>query len=131
MPKFDVVIDSPKHFNVKDGIVRAIIRSKYTYGKLVKGRAIVMAKPTNYFAWSTRRESDLIAKTIPIDGKGTVEFTIGEELHVTTDEFKRSVSYVITAVVIEDLTGNLNAFSFEMKTKCKYYCNNKIDFCKM
>lgn len=105
LPKFEVKIDSPEHFNVKDGKVRAIVRSKYTYGKLVKGYATITVKPTNYLAWSTRRESDSIAKTVIVDGKGTVEFDIADDFHIPIDEFKRSTSYALTAVVVEDLTG--------------------------
>ncbi|XP_031620960.1 CD109 antigen-like [Contarinia nasturtii] len=105
LPKFDVKIDSSEHFNVKDGKIRAIIRSKYTYGKLVKGRAIVTVKPTSYLAWSTRRETDTVAKTIPIDGKGTIELDITDDLHIQPDEFKRSTTYALSAVVVEELTG--------------------------
>lgn len=105
LPKFDVKIDSSEHFNVKDGKVRAIIRSKYTYGKLVKGRATVTVKPTSYLAWSTRSETDTVAKTIPIDGKGTIEFDITDDLHIQPDEFKRSTTYALSVVVVEELTG--------------------------
>lgn len=105
LPKFDVSIDSPEHFNLKDGKVRAIIRSKYTYGKLVKGEAIVSVMPTSYFAWSARPTGDAIIKKIKIDGKGTVEFDILEDLQTQSDEFKRSINYALTAVVIEELTG--------------------------
>lgn len=107
LPKFDVKIDSSEHFNVKDGKVRAIIRSKYTYGKLVKGRATITVKPMNYLAWSTRRETDTVAKTIAIDGKGTVEFDITDDLHIQPDEFKRSTTYALSVVVVEELTGML------------------------
>lgn len=105
LPKFDVKIDSSNHFNVKDGKVRAIIRSKYTFGKLVKGRATVTVKPTSYLAWSTRRETDAIAKTIQIDGKGTIEFDITDDLHIKPDEFKRSTTFALSVVVVEHLTG--------------------------
>lgn len=105
LPKFDVKIDSPDHFNVKDGKVRAIIRAKYTFGKLLKGRATITVKPTSYLAWSTRRETDTIAKTIPIDGKGTIDFDITDDLHIQPDEFKRSTSYALSAVVVEEFTG--------------------------
>lgn len=105
LPKFDITIDSSEHFNIKDGKVRAIIRSKYTYGKLVKGRAIVSMKPTNYLAWSSLRDTDTIAKTVDINGKGTVEFLISDDLHIPSDEYRRSISYALTATVIEDLTG--------------------------
>lgn len=105
LPKFDVKIDSSDDFNVKDTKVRAIIRAKYTYGKLVKGRATITVKPSNYVAWSTHREADTIAKTIPIDGKGTIEFDITDDMHIQPDEFKRSRSYAMSVVVVEHLTG--------------------------
>lgn len=107
LPKFDVTIDSSDHFNIKDGKVRAIIRSKYTYGKLVKGRAIVSMRPTNFLAWSSLRETDSITKTITIDGKGTVEFHISDDLHIPTDEYRRSISYALSATVIDELTGDM------------------------
>lgn len=110
LPKFDVTIDSSEHFSVKDGKVRAIIRSKYTYGKLVKGRAVVTMRPTNYLAWSSLRETESIAKTITIDGKGTVEFHIADDLHISGDEYRRSISYALTATVIDDLTGDMPFF---------------------
>lgn len=110
LPKFNVDIQSSDHFNVKDSKVRAIIRAKYTYGKLVKGRATVTVKPTNYLAWSTRRETDTIAKTISIDGKGSIEFDIIDDFHIQPDEFKRSTTYSISAVVVEQLTGTFNFF---------------------
>lgn len=113
LPKFDVKIDSSNHFNVKDGKIRAIIRSKYTYGKLVKGRATVTVKPTSYLAWSTRRETDTIAKTIQIDGKGTIEFDITDDLHIQPDEFKRSTTYALSVVVVEHLTGMRLSILFE------------------
>lgn len=113
-------IDSSNHFNVKEGKVRAIIRSKYTYGKLVKGRATVTVKPTSYLAWSTRRETDTITKTIPIDGKGTIEFDITDDLHIQPDEYKRTTTYALSVVVVEDLTGIF--VSFERHTS---RCNNR------
>lgn len=114
MPNFEVKIDSSDHFNVKDGKVRAIVRAKYTYGKLVKGRAIVTIKPTSYLGWSTRRDSDAIAKSIKVDGKGAIEFDILDDLQIQSDEFKRSTSYAVTAVVVEDLTGNAVLTSFKV-----------------
>lgn len=124
LPKFDVKIDSSDHFNVKDGKVRAIIRSKYTYGQLVKGRATITVKPTSYLAWSTRRDTDTIAKTIPIDGKGTIEFDITDDLHIQSDEFKRSTAYALSVVVVEDLTGKTKFFLKKPKKKNK---QNKRD----
>lgn len=103
MPKFAVSIDAADHYSVKDGKVRAIIRSKYTYGELVRGRAIVLMRPTNY--WSALRGTDTIAKLIEINGKGVVEFHITDDLQIAIDESKRSMSYTLTATVIDSLTG--------------------------
>lgn len=106
MPKFVVSIDTADHHSVKDGKVRAIIRSKYTYGELVRGRAIVNMRPTNYLAWSSIRGTDTVTKTIEINGKGVVEFHIADDLHISTDEYKRSLTYALTAIVIDGLTGD-------------------------
>uniref|UniRef100_A0A1B6DAF4 TEP1-F n=1 Tax=Clastoptera arizonana TaxID=38151 RepID=A0A1B6DAF4_9HEMI len=37
LPKFEVIVDVPKHATFKDSKVVATIRSKYTYGRPVKG----------------------------------------------------------------------------------------------
>lgn len=107
LPKFEVIIESSSHFTIKDGKVRAVIRAKYTYGKFVKGKAIISVTPTSYFAWTARPKGDAVVKTVPIDGKGTVEFDITDDLKTECDEYRRSVNYEVSAVVIEELTGKL------------------------
>lgn len=102
------------HHTVKDGKVRAIIRSKYTYGELVRGRAFVNIRPTNYLAWTALRGNGIVAKTIEINGKGAVEFHIADDLHIDIDEYKRTTSYLLTAIVVDDLTGELNKSHFNI-----------------
>lgn len=103
LPKFDVSIDSPNDFSAKDGKVRAIIRSKYTYGKLVKGEAIVSLTPKSYYGyWHSPEKSDTQVKTIPIDGKGTVEF---DSIKLSFSPYYDTQSIELTATVIEELTG--------------------------
>ncbi|XP_055306081.1 CD109 antigen-like isoform X2 [Sitodiplosis mosellana] len=97
LPNFDVTIDSPNDFSAKDGKLRAIIRSKYTYGKLVKGEAIVSLTRSDSY-W---KNSDSVLKTIPINGKGTVEFNL---VAVEFTNYKRSHTYELRATVIEELT---------------------------
>lgn len=107
LPKFDVTIDSPNDFSVKDGKIRAIIRSKYTYGKLVKGEAVVSLTPTKSYSYygMEQRNRDSIIKTIKIDGKGTVEFDTENDLNIEFTDYTRSKNFDIKAVVIEELTG--------------------------
>uniref|UniRef100_A0A1Y9H2W1 CD109 antigen n=1 Tax=Anopheles dirus TaxID=7168 RepID=A0A1Y9H2W1_9DIPT len=103
LPKFEVTVESPGITTFKDGKVKAIIRSKYTYGKPVKGEATVSASPEFRFHYVQPFAKDVITrKVIPIDGKGSVEFDLREELHLEGD-YTRNI--VIEAVVEEELTG--------------------------
>uniref|UniRef100_A0A336LNM3 CD109 antigen n=1 Tax=Culicoides sonorensis TaxID=179676 RepID=A0A336LNM3_CULSO len=103
LPKFEVTIDTPPHGVFKDGKIRATVRSKYTYGKPVKGEATISAYPTLYIGSVQPFIQDAIArKVVPIDGKATVEFDIKEELKLD-QEYERDV--IIEAIVEEELTG--------------------------
>lgn len=127
LPKFDVTIDSSDHFNVKDGKIRAIIRSKYTYGKFVKGDAIVSITPISYYAWSARPNGDAIVKTIKIDGKGTIEFDILNDLEAQLDDFQQDIAYKMQAVVIEELTGRNQSATKSINVHQMRYKINAID----
>lgn len=58
LPKCEVTIDSPSHVSITDGKFRAIIRSKYTYGKGVKGVAFVTLKSSDGNAITCWNEQD-------------------------------------------------------------------------
>lgn len=106
LPKFDVTIDSPKEFSAKDGKIRAVIRSKYTYGKFVKGEAIVSMTPLQSFSfYSPNRNKDSVLKTTKVDGKGFVEFGVDNDLHLDFAEHQTVQHYQLRATVIEELTG--------------------------
>lgn len=107
LPIFDVAIDSPTEFSVKSGKVRAIIRSKYTYGKFVKGEAIVSLTPSvqNSLSFSRNTPGDAIIKTISIDGKGTIEFDIEHDLNVKFSESVNENKFELKAIVVEELSG--------------------------
>ncbi|XP_058061517.1 thioester-containing protein 1 allele R1-like isoform X2 [Anopheles bellator] len=103
LPKFEVTIESPGITTFKDGKVKAIVRSKYTYGKPVKGEATISVRPEFGFHYVQPFEKDVITrKVIPIDGKGSAEFDLRQELRLEGD-YTRNV--IIDAVVEEELTG--------------------------
>lgn len=126
LPKFDVSIDSPTEFSGKDGKVRAIIRSKYTYGKLVKGEAIVSltSKPSYSYYQHVETKKDSVLKTIAIDGKGTVEFDIGNDLKLEFNEYTHVLNFELKATVIEELTNrNQSATKSITIHKTRYQVN--------
>ncbi|KAL0273724.1 UNVERIFIED_CONTAM: hypothetical protein PYX00_006334 [Menopon gallinae] len=102
LPKFEVLIDAPKHATFKDSKVVAKIRSKYTYGKPVKGEATVTAYPLYYSGFIQPIFETPIRKVVPIDGKAVVDFDIVKELKLT-DEYERTIQIDVT--VEEALTG--------------------------
>lgn len=107
LPKFEVSIDSPSQFSAKTGKVRAIIRSKYTYGKFVKGSAIVSITPRNtYYYWSGKeRSKSAVIKTVKVDGKGTIEFDVHDDIKPEFEQYRTSLDYELKATIIEELTG--------------------------
>lgn len=127
LPKFSVEIDSPVHYHVKDGKIRAIIRSKYTYGKFLKGEAIVSITPLSFHAWIAQPKVDAIVKTIKIDGKGTAEFDIMEDLKPPLDNDQRDASYELRAVVIEELTGRNQSATKRIDVHLRKYKINALD----
>ncbi|XP_017152340.1 CD109 antigen isoform X1 [Drosophila miranda] len=100
LPKFEVIVESPKDLAVQDKVVKATIRAKYTYGKPVKGKATVSIEPN--FAHYLNHDIGKQEKTIDIDGKGHVEFSI------EGNQYRGGYSppLKILAIVTEELTGN-------------------------
>lgn len=102
LPKFDVTIDTPKHQYYQQGKLRATIRTKYTYGKPVKGEVTVSVYPKTYGSFQPFVSNLIARKVMEIDGKAFVEFDIDEELHYKED-YEQAV--VMEAIVEESLTG--------------------------
>uniref|UniRef100_A0A1I8Q6D7 TEP1-F n=1 Tax=Stomoxys calcitrans TaxID=35570 RepID=A0A1I8Q6D7_STOCA len=109
LPKFSVELEAPKEVAIFDGIIKMTVRSKYTYGKPVKGKATVT------IAQSPRTEA--AEKTIDVDGKGHLEFDLVKDLKFDRSQFDamnkgqlRYYTYLaplqILAVVTEGYTGN-------------------------
>lgn len=131
LPKFDVAIDAPSDFSAKDGKIRAIIRSKYTYGKLVKGEAIVSLTPAGSGLYrgsgSMIDIGDSILKTVPINGKGTVEFDVESDLRLDFDQYARSKYFELRATVVEELTGRNQSTTKDItihQTRYKFHPND-------
>ncbi|KAI8125143.1 CD109 antigen [Lucilia cuprina] len=102
LPKFTVDIETNKNNAIKDNL-KITIRSKYTYGKPVKGQATVTLD-----AYNGRTE-----KTIDVDGKGYVEFESKEYLDLALPQLNNRYGYYyrippinILAVMTEEHTGN-------------------------
>lgn len=104
LPKYDVSIDTLKHQYYQQGKIRATIRTKYTYGKPVKGELTVSVYPKTYGSFQPFASNLIARKAMQIDGKAFVEFDILDELHFKED-YEQTV--VIEAIVEEKLTGNL------------------------
>lgn len=115
------------HFNVKDGKIRAIIRSKYTYSRFLKGRAIVSIEPYSLNAWTAQYKVDASIKVIRIDGKRTVEFDIADELGVELNDDEQSVAYELRAIVIEELTGRNQSATKRIQIHLRRYKINAVD----
>lgn len=126
LPKFEVTVDAYRHSTYNDGIITATIRSKYTFGKPVKGEVTVSFTPISY------SESTIVKKIIPLDGKATVEVDIASELGISkSHQYERDV--IIHAVVEEKLTGKKHNGTVTItlhKTKYKIKMTNEEDFYK-
>lgn len=103
LPKYEVIVDSEPHVTFKDGKIRATVRGKYTYGKSVKGQATISAYPVLWLGGvQPFIQDNIVRKVVQVDGKGSVEFDIKEELKID-GEYERYVK--IEAIFEEELTG--------------------------
>jgi CD109 antigen len=103
LPKYEVIVDANPHVTFKDGKIHATVRAKYTYGKPVKGQATVSAYPVLWLGSVQPFVQDtIVRKVIQVDGKGSTEFDIREELKIEGD-YERYVN--IEAIFEEELTG--------------------------
>lgn len=118
LPKFDVSIDTPRHQYYQEGKIRATIRTKYTYGKPVKGEATVSVYPKTYGSFQPLISNLITRKVVKIDGKAFVEFDIKDELKFKED-YEQGVA--MEAIVEEELTGRKQNTTIEISLhKSKY-----------
>ncbi|XP_037812901.1 alpha-2-macroglobulin-like isoform X4 [Lucilia sericata] len=103
LPKFSVDIETVKDISYEDTL-KITVRSKYTYGKPVKGQATIAIDAQN---GQLKTE-----KTIEVDGKGHVEFDLVKDLGLIKPNFNGGYGYYsytppinIFAVMTEEYTG--------------------------
>ncbi|XP_055684023.1 thioester-containing protein 1 allele R1-like isoform X3 [Lutzomyia longipalpis] len=101
LPKFEVTIDAPQFATFKDGKLRFTVRSKYTYGKPVKGEATISVYPRFFGSYQPFVQDLISRKVAKIDGKASVEFDIKDELKFMED-WQRDIT--VEAIVEEELT---------------------------
>lgn len=118
LPKFEVIVETDKDVVAADGVVKATIRAKYTYGKPVKGKASVSL--TQASGWYTSDESINQSKTIDVNGKGHVEFTGS-----FTGRYLPSLK--MFAEVTEELTGNKQNASATINLHSQRYNLQGVD----
>lgn len=106
LPKFSVDIETAKDIYYKDP-VKVMVRSKYTYGKPVKGQATITV--TSQFG-QVKAE-----KTIDVDGKGYAEFQLEDDIELPVPVLERRFIYnprmyrpsvTIFVDMTEEYTGN-------------------------
>lgn len=130
LPKFDVIIDTPKHQYFQDGKVRATIRTKYTYGKPVKGEVTVSMYPKTYGSFQPFAINLIAHKVMKINGNAYLEFDIDKELHVKED-YEQAM--VMEAIVEEEWTGrkqNTSVDLFLHRSKFKIVLSNAASYYK-
>lgn len=111
---------------MKDGKVRATIRSKYTYGQFVKGKVVVSMTPTSFHAWSSSK-NNAILKGSRIDGKTAVEFDIEDDLKLELDNDRTSAVFEMRAVVIEEPSERNQTITKRIHVHLKRYKIKAID----
>jgi len=94
LPKFEVTIDTVPNVPYKDGIIKATVNAKYTFGKIAKGKATVTAEvesPYRNFRFRTVEPTKKVSKTVEVDGKKFVEFDLKSELNIRDSKNEHTV----------------------------------------
>ncbi|XP_070505052.1 CD109 antigen-like [Chironomus tepperi] len=107
LPTFEVTIDANPDANFKDGVIRATVKAKYTFGKIAKGNATIIAEASvprwGYRPWGSNSHSKKVSKTVEVDGKNFVEFDVIKELEMKESSYYRRVN--LFATFTEQLSG--------------------------
>ncbi|XP_037884022.1 CD109 antigen-like isoform X2 [Glossina fuscipes] len=111
LPRFSVDIDTVKDLAISEDSLKVSVTAKYTYGKPVKGKAIVTILYLN------------LEKIIDINGKGEVEFTLHKDLNWKS----LGENMTIFAIVTEELTGNRQSNTIDIKLHSSQYVIKMLD----
>uniref|UniRef100_T1IYG2 TEP1-F n=1 Tax=Strigamia maritima TaxID=126957 RepID=T1IYG2_STRMM len=119
LPSFDVRIDLPNYATFTESDIVATITAKYTYGKPVKGKAVIMVTPLVRSPQIRTYYEDPLRKTVEIDGKVDVPFNLQQELNIK-DDYHRMVRFevIVTESVTErreNATGVIAMFKYKEK----------------
>lgn len=101
LPKFEVIVSTPKDVVYSDGALRVTIKATYTYGKAVKGVAQVTVSRKSY--WDPTPQPVIAQKQVNIDGTANAEFQIVSDLKLNPDNYQDELD--VKVMVTEALTG--------------------------
>jgi len=110
LPKFKTEVKLPPFAIYNESKIQAEITAMYTYGKGVKGEAVVTLSeysPYRFYRPFYRRgrfmEPITVVKTVPIEGTAFVEFDIMKEMQLPKN-MNYEKEFQVDAVVIESVT---------------------------
>uniref|UniRef100_A0A2M3ZFL5 TEP1-F n=1 Tax=Anopheles braziliensis TaxID=58242 RepID=A0A2M3ZFL5_9DIPT len=111
LPTFEVSVKGDNYTTVDDEVLKVAIESKYTYGKPVVGELTVTVKPKENYYYGDKITT-FCQKTVPINGKTVVEFTLQDELKLNSAYYRE---FSFEAEVREQLTGRTQSGSSTVK----------------
>uniref|UniRef100_A0A1A9VUV4 TEP1-F n=1 Tax=Glossina austeni TaxID=7395 RepID=A0A1A9VUV4_GLOAU len=111
LPRFSVDIETVKDLAITENSLKVAVCAKYTYGKPVKGKAIISILYLN------------LEKIIDINGKEEVEFA----LHKGLNWKSLGENMTISAIVDEELTGNRQSNTIDIKLHTSQYVIKMLD----
>lgn len=115
MPKFEIGFDSQDEFMFDDKKASVVVRAKYTHGKPMKGTVVIEVNKRHYYY---EPKEAIVKKTVPINGRATIEIDIKNELKF--DVRSDSGFYDVKAKVTENLTGLSGSCEMTIKVFSTY-----------
>nr|BAR45614.1 thioester-containing protein 3 [Scolopendra japonica] len=121
LPSFEVRVDLPPFvtFNASDMV--ATVRAKYTYGKPVKGKVVLMVTPLVRSPKIRTYYTDPLRRTAEIDGKVDIHFNLFSDLNLK-DDYHRMIRFeaIVTEAVTErreNATNTMGIFKYKHKVE--------------
>lgn len=111
LPRFSVEVISKSHVALREGSVRLLISGKYTFGELVKGKAVVTA--TVYDSGYPDIGNKIPSQAFDIVTTRTVEFNIKRDLKIFNSI--RPYDVVFNVEFTEDLSGQKNSIEVSVR----------------
>ncbi|XP_070500687.1 CD109 antigen-like [Chironomus tepperi] len=108
LPTFELILDVNPVANLKDDMIYAGIDAKYTFGKVAKGNATVTAMLYSNYGSARHNKSfkHKVMKSIKIDGKKFIEFSLKDDFGVDSNAFlSRSFNCLLNVTFVDELSG--------------------------